>query len=123
MKKIISVIFIIALITVVLLCFTGCAELINTETKEVDAAITDVYYKGAWVQPISTGKSMIMITHPAQYKVTFEYEDVTLTVDNKKLYDFCKDNIGATAKCNLIIEYYDDGTVHKTLELKEEPIK
>lgn len=119
MKKIIS----ITLIAVLLICCTGCSELINIETKEVDAVITDVYYKSAWVQPISTGKTMIMVTHPAQYKVTFEYEDVSLTVNNKKLYDFCKDNIGATAKCNLIIGYYDDGTVRKTLELKEEPIK
>lgn len=119
MKKIVS----ITLIAVLLICCTGCSELINIETKEVDAVIADVYYKSAWVQPISTGKTMIMVTHPAQYKVTFEYEDVTLTVNNKKLYDFCKDNIGATVKCNLIIGYYDDGTVRKTLELKEEPIK
>ena len=119
MKKIVSIV----LIAIMLLCMVSCAELINTETQEVDAVITDVYYKGAWVQPISTGKSIIMVTHPAQYKVTFEYEDVTLTVDNKKLYDFCKDNIGATARCNLIIDSYDDGTVRKTLKLKEEPNK
>jgi hypothetical protein len=116
MKKIIS----IALIAILLLCLSSCAELINTETQEVDATITDVYFKSAWVQPISTGKTMMMVTHPAQYKVTFEYEGVTLTVNNKKLYDFCKENMDCTVKCNLIIEYYDDGTVRKTLKLKEE---
>lgn len=119
MKKIIS----IALIALTLFCFTGCAELINTETQEVDATITDVYFKSAWVQLIPTGKTMVTVTHPAQYKVTFEYEGVTLTVNNKKIYDFCKENIDCTVKCNLIIEYYDDGTVRKTLELKEEPNK
>ena len=116
MKRII----ILALIAVILLCFTGCAKLINTETQEVEATITDVYHRGAWVQMISSGKTMIPISHPAKYEVTFTYEDVTLTVDDKELYDYYKGKIGATVKCDLITKYYDNGAVHKTLKLKEE---
>lgn len=116
MKKITSIL----LITVLLLCFVGCAELINTETQEVEATVTDVYYKGAWVQMISTGKTTTWITHPAKYNVTFEYENVTLTVNNKELYDYYKDKIGVAVKCNLITEYYDDDSVRQKLELKEE---
>lgn len=115
MKKLAS----ISLIVIMLLCLVGCAELINTETQEVDATVTDVYYKGAWAQPMWTGKTMMLIPHPAQYKVTFEYENVTLTVDDADIYDYYKDNIGATVKCDLVTEYYDDGTVRQTLKLKE----
>lgn len=93
-----------------------------TETQEVEATVTDVDYKGAWSQPVWTGKTMILIPHPAQYKVTFTYENVTLTVDDKDLYDFYKDNVGATIKCDLIIEYYDDGSIEQTLKLKESSI-
>ena len=116
MKKIASIV----LITVMLFCFAGCAKLINTETQEVEATVTDVYYKGAWVQPISTGKTTTWITHPAKYIVTFTYENVTLTANSKRLYDYYKDKIGATVKCDLIIEYYDDGSTWRKLELKEE---
>ena len=116
MKKII----ILALIAVMLFCFAGCAKLISTETQEVEATVTDVYYQGAWVQMIPTGKTVIPISHPAQHKVTFTYENVTLTVNDKELYDRYKDNIGATVKCDLIIEYYDDGSTWRKLELKEE---
>lgn len=115
MKKI----TILALLVAMLLCFVGCAKLINTETQEVDATVTDVYHRGAWVQMISNGKTMIPISHPAQYKVTFEYKNITLTVDDKTLYDYYKSKIGTTTKCDLIKEYYDDGTVKQTLKLKE----
>ena len=62
---------------------------------------------------------MVPITHPAQYKVTFTYENVTLTVDDKELYDYYKDKIGTTVKCDLVTKYYDDGTIRRTLKLKE----
>lgn len=115
MKKIIS----IALIVIILFCFTGCAELINTETQEVDATVTDIYHRAAWVQMMSTGKAMIPISHPAKYEVTFTYEDVTLTVDDKELYDYYKNKIGTTVKCDLITEYYDNGFMRQILKLKE----
>ena len=116
MKKIISVL----LITVMLLYLVSCAELISTETQEVEATVTDVDYKSAWTSMIMSGKVMIPVTHPAKYKVTITYQNATLTVDDEELYDYYKDNIGATVKCDLITEYYDDGTVRQTLKLKEE---
>ena len=115
MKRILS----LALIAVLLLCLVGCSTLIGTATHEVDATVTDVAYKNAWTQMIWSGKVMIPITHPAQYNVSFTYEGQTLTVDNKELYDYYKDKIGSTVKCNLITKYYDDGTVRQTLEWKE----
>ena len=115
MKKIISII----LIAVMFLCFVSCAELINTETQEVDATVTDIYHRGAWVQMMSTGKTMIPISHPAKYEVTFAYANATLTVDDKELYDYYKDKIGTTVRCELIIKHYDNGSTRQTLKLKE----
>ena len=115
MKKIISM----ALIAVILLCFVGCAKLINTETQEVDATVTDVHYRCAWTQMVWSGKVMIPIIHPAEYKVTFTYQNVTLTVNDKNLYDSYKDNIGTIVKCDLITKYYDNGNIHLALKLKE----
>jgi len=119
MKMIIGIILTIVLIITSIFCFTGCAELINTEIQEVDATVTDIYHRAAWVQMMSTGKTMIPISHPAKYEVTFTYEDVTLTVDDKELYDYYKDKIGTTVKCDLITEYYDNGTTRQKLKLKE----
>jgi hypothetical protein len=116
MKKIITITLLVAM----LLCFVSCAELVNTETREVDATVTDVCYKAAWTQMIWSGKVMIPIMHPAKYEVTFAYANATLTVDDKELYDYYKDKIGDTVKCDLIIEYCDDGTIRQTLKLKEE---
>lgn len=116
MKRLISIILIIT----TLLCLTSCAELINTETQEVDATVVSVYHKNAWVQPVWTGKVMIMVSHPAKNEVTFQYENVTLTVNSQSLYNHYKDKIGATVKCDLITEYYDDGSTRQTLKLKED---
>lgn len=115
MKKLIS----LALIAIMLLCFVSCAELVNTEMQEVEATVTDVYHRGAWVQMIFTGKVMVPISHPAEYKVTLTYKNVTLTVNDKELYDLYKDKVGETVKCDLIIKYYDDGSTSQKLKLKE----
>lgn len=114
MKKILSVL----LVTTMLLCFIGCAELINTETQEVEATVVSVYHKNAWVQPIFTGKTIMMISYPARNEVTFQYQNVTLTINNRELYNYYKDKIGTTVKCDLITEYYDDGSTCQTLKLK-----
>lgn len=115
MKKLL----LLLLLTTLLLCSTSCAKLISTDTKEVEATITSVYYKKAWTQMVYTGKTMVPINHKAQYKVELTYENVTLEVDNKSFYDACKDKVGSTVKCDLITEYYDDGSTARTLKRKE----
>ena len=115
MKKTVSVI-IIAL----LFCFAGCAKITHIEKQVVDAGVREVHDTAGWVQLFPTGKTIIPISHPAKYEVTFTYEDVTLKVDDKELYDCYKDKIGATVKCDLVIEYYDNGTTSRSLKLREE---
>ena len=113
-------ILILTLILLLLPYLIGCAKLINTETQEVDATVTDVYYKKKWGQMICSGKSIVPIIHRAQYKVTLTYENVTLTVDDEEFYDTYKDSIGTTVKCVLITKYYDDGSISRTLKRKEQ---
>lgn len=115
MKKI----TILVLIATMLLCLISCTELINTDTQEVDATVTDVYYKDAWTQMMWIGKVMVPIRHDAKYEVTFTYKNVTLTVDDEDIYNRYKDNIGTTVKCVLITKYYDDGTIRQELQLSE----
>ena len=98
-----TLLILILTLTLLLPCLASCAELINTETQEVDATVKDVYYKKQWVQMIYSGKTMTPIFHRAQYKVTLTYENITLTVDDEEFYNIYKDNIGTTVKCDLII--------------------
>jgi hypothetical protein len=116
MKKLLILILTLALLLPYLV---SCAELINTEAQEVDATVTNVYYKKKWVQMIYNGKTMMPIVHRAQYKVTLTYENITLTVDDEEFYNTYKDSIGSTVKCDLITKHYDDGTVRQILKLKE----
>ena len=112
-------ILIVTLLITTLLCLSGCTELICTETQKVEATIIDVYYSGAWTQTIFTGKTIIIIPHPARYEITFTYNNVALTVDDEEIYNRYKDKIGDTAECILITEYYDSGSTYQTLKLKE----
>lgn len=97
-------------------CLSGCKKAIHTETTVVEATVVDIYHKNSWTQYVWTGKTMTVIYHKAKYKVTLQYVDYKTTVDNKDLYDQCKDNIGAIVECNLVTTYYEDGTAEIKLK-------
>ena len=107
MKKTFCLIFAILLV----FSLTGCADLISTETKQVDVVIIHEDYTGAWMQPIWTGKMFTYVSHPAQYEITVEYKGITHTFDNETYYNAYKNRIGDTITGTLEIKTYDDGTV------------
>ena len=113
MKKINSIILILLIVT---LMFSGCAELVRSETMTVDAVVTDTYHRNAWMQPIRAGKVTTFVRHPAKNCVVVEYEEVTLTINDKDVYDQYKNNIGAIVQCELVMDYYDDGTCKRYLK-------
>ena len=115
MRRIIGLILLIA----VAVSLFGCAKLIDTQTETVEATITSVYYKGAWVQMIPSGKSMIPISHPAEYWVNLQYGEITTSFNNYDLYTICKGKEGTTIQCSLITETYDNGTVKQYLEWRK----
>lgn len=110
--------FIILLLLVLILttCLPGCAKVVRTETKVVEATVVDTHHKSAWTQLVWNGKFYTHIYHSAQYKVTLQYEDYEITVDDDNLYHKYKDNIGSTVECNLVTTYYDNGTSKTKLE-------
>lgn len=107
MKKILSIVLIICLVS----SLVGCAKLINTEYQNVEVNIIDTYYRGARLQPIRSGKVTTFITHPARYEIIVEYKNVKYTIDDSTTYNKYKNNVGQTAIGTLKICTYDDGTV------------
>ena len=110
-----KILAILMIICVLCTCFTGCKKAIRTEDQTVSATITDVYHKNSWIQPVRVGKVSSMVSHPEKNIVHLQYENLTLSVNNKSLYNECKDNVGNNIDIILRTTYYDDGTSHKRL--------
>ena len=106
-KRIITLILIIILS----LNLAGCAKCISTEYENVDVVIVDEYYRSAWMQPIHTGKFTSFISHPAQYKITVNYNGVDYTINDSSTYNKYKTQVGQTVTGKLEIKAYDDGAV------------
>ena len=90
---------------------SGCAKLVNTAYQKVEVVIMDEYYRGMYITPIFNGKTTTMITHPAVYRITVEYNGVEYTISGSNTYNKYKNKVGETAIGNLEIRTYDDGTV------------
>lgn len=90
---------------------SGCAKLINTEYQDVEVTITDEYHRGSYPTPMRCGGTIIMITHPAVYRITVEYNNIEYTISGKETYNKYKDNVGQITTGTLKISTYDDGTV------------
>ena len=90
---------------------TGCAKLVNTECENVEVIIVDKYYREMYMTPVFSGNTLTMITHPAVYRVTVEYNGIEYTIIGSDTYNKYKEKIGQTAIGTLEIRTYDDGTV------------
>ena len=115
MKKIISLILVIAIILLV-----GCADVVKTDTQEVEVIVIDEHHRNAWVQPC--GRTWI--SHPAQYQITVLYDSVQYTINDSKTYYKFKDKIGDKAIGVLKISTYDDGSIKQDItKLKSSEVK
>lgn len=109
MRKVLCMLFAIILT----LTLVGCAEVIKTETKVVEATIVEVDRDPM----ICTGKVVI----PADYDILIKYEDIETWIDvSRSEYDKYKDLVGTTIEVNFVIDYYDDNTIKHHLKLIEE---
>ena len=106
-------VFLVALTVMVVCC--SCAKLTNTEQKTVDVTITDSRHTTMYVTPIVSGKVTTMITHPATWNVSVQYDGNTYRLSGHKTYDLCSDHIGESAKAILETKYYDDGTIRNDI--------
>lgn len=109
MKKVLCMLIAMMLIS----ALVGCAEIVKTETKAVEATIIEVDHDPVRI----LGK----VTLPADYDILIKYEDVETWIDiPRNEYDKYKDLVGTTIEANFIVEYYDDDTVKQYLALIEE---
>lgn len=103
-------ILIFLLVVVMMFLLAGCAECISTEYETVEVTIIDEYYNPEHTQPVFNGKTVGLITHPATYRITVEYNGVEYTFSDSDTYDRYKDMVGQTTTGTLEIRSYDDGT-------------
>lgn len=109
MKKVLCMLFAVILA----LTLIGCAKVIKTETKVVEAIIVEVDRDPM----MTTGK----VIKPADYDILLKYEDIEDWIDvSRSEYNKYKDLVGTTIEVNLVISYYDDDTTQKCLKLIEE---
>jgi hypothetical protein len=109
MKKVLCMLFTIILV----FASVGCASVINTETKVVEATIVDVDR-----DPVRYVGNTPM---PADYDILLRYEDVETWIDvSRSEYNKYKDLVGTTITVNLVITYYNDNTIKRHLVLMEE---
>ena len=64
-----------------------------------------------YMTPVFNGKTTTMITHPAVYRITVEYNGVEYTISGSDTYNKYKEKVGKTTIGTLEIRTYDDGTV------------
>lgn len=105
-------IFAILLITFSL---SACAEIISRENIEIEATVVDVNYRSSWLQPVFNGKTYTYISHPAEYITYLKYDGILFRIEGEEIYDYCKENIGKVAICDMQINYFDDGSITRTI--------
>ena len=104
-------ILILLLLAALVFSLIGCAECIDIEHKDVEVTVVDEHYSAAWMQPFYNGKTMMFLSHPADYHITVDYNGIEYTINDHDTYDKYKDKIGQTAIGKLEIRTYNDGTV------------
>ena len=99
------------IIACLIFSLVGCAKLVSTKYESVEVNIVDEYHRGMYVTPIIAGKVTTMVTHPAVYEITVEYNGVEYTISGSDTYNKYKEKVGQTTIGTLEIRTYDDGTV------------
>ena len=85
--------FAIMLTILFVFTFVGCAEVKKQDSMLVPAILVDTHYKSMWVQSVTSGKTVTMITHPADYDLIFEYEGQRYNLDvDSETYNTYKNN-------------------------------
>lgn len=87
----------------------------STEYKEVEVEIVNEYYKAAYYTPIWTGRSIVMISNPAVYEITVQYEDMEYTLGGMETYDKYADKVGETAIGILRIRTYENDDIREDI--------
>ena len=94
---------------------TGCAKCVSTEYEDVEVVITDEYHRSSYVTPSKIGKTTVMRTHPAVYKIYVEYDGVEYIISGSDVYHKYNDKVGQSINGKLEIRKYNDGTIKQDI--------
>ena len=112
--------FAILLAILLVLTFTGCVEIKEQDSVLVSAILVDTHYKRAWIQPMISGKTVMMINHPADYDLIFEYEGKRYNLDvDSDIYNTYENAVGQEFDMELVTTVYDDDTTETTLRFPD----
>lgn len=93
----------------------GCGRNLETKTIEiVTLNVVDTYHRDSWRQPVMIGKSMSTIYHSERNEVEFNYSGYEFEVDDREVYDYCKDK--ETVKAKIYKYTYDNGDIEYNLK-------
>lgn len=101
-----KILTIMILICSMFFMLVGCRQCIDVKQEEVEVTIVDEYHRGTYCTPVSNGKTIVLITHPAVYKITVEYEDYSFTISGSDTYNKYCDKVGQTTTGVLEIRTY-----------------
>ena len=89
---------------------SGCVKVVSTENSTIQVKIVDAYYKSPYTTFMYVGKTLFPQSHPAEYKIAVEYDNIRYWFDDKDVYEKYSDRIGEYTNGTLEIRKYDDGT-------------
>lgn len=105
----------ISLVTIVLFIFmlTSCAKCISTETSTVKVKVTYEDYEAAYTTMYYSPatKTMLPMSHPADYRIIVEYNGVEYNFYDSDTYEKYSGRVGEYVNGTLITKTYDDGAV------------
>lgn len=101
----------ISLLFILIFMLSGCAKCISTETTTVQVKITDEYHRSMYVIPVYNGKTTTMVTHPAEYRITVEYDGSEYVISGRDVYDKYSDKVGEYTNGTLETKTYDNGMI------------
>ena len=82
-----------SIIMIMMFGIVGCEKIEKIETKEIqliEVNVEKVYHSNAYSTPMIVNNVIMMTSHPATYKVYFEYNGYEFHVNKKEVYDYCK---------------------------------
>lgn len=109
----------LVVISIIILCFTGCAKVTNSKTENIKATIVSTNYNSGYTTTtfIKSGNILVPMTNtvPDEYNIILEDDGIKYTVDSEEWYKLCKDKKGSKVSCELKILNYDDGSEEKCI--------
>lgn len=106
-----KVLCMVSVLFILIFTLSGCAKCISTETTTVQVKITDEYHRSMYVIPVYNEKTTTLVTHPAEYRITVEYDGIEYVISGRDVYDKYSDKVGEYTNGTLETKTYDNGMI------------